>query len=144
MNRVKQFLAVWVMFCLLMQILIPADAFAMGKGDETTPAVSVSSMDEAVYAVSENGGTVSGGMENDIESDKDTEKGSVSGDEIMPGTVKVLFVGNSFTRYHKMDVRYSVPNQLQELASLTGKKVMADCVTNGAAKLSYYASMSAK
>lgn len=144
MNREKQFLSVWVTFCLLMQILIPADAFAMGKGDETTLAVSVSSMDEAVCAVSENRGTVSDGMENDIESDKDTEKGSVSGDEIMPGTVKVLFVGNSFTRYHKTDVKYSVPNQLQELASLTGKKVMADCVTNGAAKLSYYAGMSAK
>lgn len=144
MNREKQFLSVWVTFCLLMQILISADAFAMGKGDETTLAVSVSSMDEAVCAVSENRGTVSDGMENDIESDKDTEKGSVSGDEIMPGTVKVLFVGNSFTRYHKTDVKYSVPNQLQELASLTGKKVMADCVTNGAAKLSYYAGMSAK
>ena len=144
MNREKQFLSVWITFCLLMQILIPADAFAMGKGDETTLAVSVSSMDEAVCAVSENRGTVSDGMENDIESDKDTEKGSVSGDEIMPGTVKVLFVGNSFTRYHKTDVKYSVPNQLQELASLTGKKVMADCVTNGAAKLGYYAGMSAK
>ena len=142
MNRVKQFLAVWVMFCLLMQILIPADAFAMGKGDETTLAVSVSSMDEAVYAVSENGEVISDAPENEIESD--TEMGSVSGDEITPDAVKILFVGNSFTKYHKNEENCSVPLQLQELGRLTNKEIYVDCVANGLSRLQYYAGMSMK
>ena len=144
MNRVKQFLSVWVMFCLLMQILIPADAFAMGKGDETTLAVSVSSMDEAVYAVSENGEAVSDGTENEIESETEAETGSVSGDEITPDAVKILFVGNSFTKYHKNEETCSVPLQLQELGRLTNKKIYVDCVANGLSRLQYYAGMSMK
>ena len=142
MKKIKSYLAVWLVICIFVTLLVPAEIFAEEIGAETALSVSASSIgyeSSAAYeyaGVSDNRSVVSENTE------LDTESGSISENDA--DTVKILFVGNSFTRYHKTDVRYSVPNQLQELASLTGKKVMADCVTNGAAKLSYYAGMSAK
>ena len=144
MEKIKKYLAVWLVICIFGVLFAPAEIFAEEIGAETMESVSASSIkykssEEDIDAVvSDNQPAVSENTELNM------ENRSISENDTVSDTVRILFVGNSFTRYHKMDVRYSVPKQLQELASLTGKKVMADCVTNGAAKLSYYAGMSAK
>ena len=144
MEKIKKYLAVWLVICIFGVLLAPTEIFAEEIGAETMESVSASSIKykssegDIDAVVSDNQPAVSENTELNM------ENRSISENDTDSDTVRILFVGNSFTRYHKMDVRYSVPNQLQELASLTGKKVMADCVTNGAAKLSYYAGMSAK
>lgn len=72
------------------------------------------------------------------------ENRSISENDPDSGVVKILFVGNSFTRYRKGGENCSVPKQLKELAKITGKKIKADCVTNGGAKLLYYTGSVAK
>lgn len=144
MEKIKKYLAVWLVICIFGVLFAPAEIFAEEIGAETMESVSASSIkyksseEDIDTVVSDNQPAVSENTELNM------ENRSISENDTVSDTVRILFVGNSFTRYHKMDVRYSVPKQLQELASLTGKKVMADCVTNGAAKLSYYAGMSAK
>ncbi|MBU5429200.1 DUF4886 domain-containing protein [Kineothrix sp. MSJ-39] len=145
MKKIKRYLAVWLVTCLFISMLLPTEAGAEETEAETIVSVSASSLKyndndagTGYAAVSDNRTAVSENTE------LDTESSSISENDPGSDTVKILFVGNSFTRYHKTDIKYSVPNQLQELARLTGKKVMADCVTNGSARLRYYAGMSAK
>ena len=120
MEKIKKYLAVWLVICIFGVLLAPAEIFAEEIGAETMENVSASSIkykssEEDIDAVvSDNQPAVSENTELNI------ENRSISENDTVSDTVRILFVGNSFTRYHKMDVRYSVPKQLQELASLTG------------------------
>ena len=142
MKKRRAYLAVWLVICILGTLLMPVRAFADEIEAETAPGVSASSVeydDSAEYecaGISDNRPAVSENTE------LDGESSSVSGND--PGSVKILFVGNSFTRYRKGGENCSVPKQLKELAKLTGKKIKTDCVTNGGAKLLYYTGRSAK
>ena len=104
MKKIKSYLAVWLVICIFGTLLVPAEIFAEEIGAETALSVSASSIGYESsatyeYAVSDNRPVVSENTE------LDTESSSISENDA--DTVKILFVGNSFTRYHKMDVRYS-------------------------------------
>lgn len=141
MKKIKSYLAVWLVICIFGTLLMPAEIFAEEIGAETALSVSASSIGYESsaayeYAVSDNRPVVSENTELDMESSSISENDT--------DTVKILFVGNSFTRYRKGGENCSVPKQLKELAKITGKKIKADCVTNGGAKLLYYTGRSAK
>lgn len=144
MKKVKRYLAVLLVTCLFISMLVPTETRAEETEAETIVSVSASSLKNNGYdaeyeyaVVSDNQPVVSENTELDMEN-------SVSDNDPDTETVKILFVGNSFTRYPKGGEYCSVPKQLKELARLTGKKIKADCVANGKAKLLYYTGKSAR
>ena len=144
MKKVKRYLAVLLVTCLFISMLVPTETGAEETEAETIVSVSASSLKNNGYdaeyeyaVVSDNQPVVSENTELDMEN-------SVSDNDPDTETVKILFVGNSFTRYPKGGEYCSVPKQLKELARLTGKKIKADCVANGKAKLLYYTGKSAR
>ena len=144
MKKVRAYLAVWLVTCLFISLLASMESLAEETEAETMESVSASSItyeSSVEYkdkAVSDNRPAVSENTELDMESS------SISENDPDSGVVKILFVGNSFTRYRKGGENCSVPKQLKELGKLTGKKIKADCVTNGGAKLLYYTGRVAK
>lgn len=144
MEIIKKYLAVWLVICIFGVLLAPAEIFAEEIGAETMESVSASSIKykssegDIDAVVSDNQPAVSENTELNM------ENRSISENDPDSGVVKILFVGNSFTRYRKGGENCSVPKQLKELAKITGKKIKADCVTNGGAKLLYYTGSVAK
>ncbi len=55
--------------------------------------------------------------------------------------IRVLMVGNSFTKYKPQNVTYSVEKPLEELAAWEGHNLDVKTVSHGGAWLSYYAGM---
>ncbi len=55
--------------------------------------------------------------------------------------IRVLMVGNSFTKYKPYNVTYSVEKPLEELAAWEGHNLDVKTVSHGGAWLSYYAGM---
>lgn len=78
----------------------------------------------------------------DAESDSMEQGSTVSENEMPP--VKILFVGNSFTR-NRMDASsLSIGVQLARMAEQSGKKMQITVLANGGAKLQMYAGMTNK